>query len=56
MVGRRCIEIEKDAAIGSRHNLYRLISNSALHMPSVGKVIKESEGTLIHSRKGRLAR
>lgn len=43
-----CKEMEKALTIGNSHNLYLPIGSIGPRKPSVGKVTKESEGTLIH--------
>lgn len=51
----RCRKMNKLGAIGSSGNLYRLIGNTGPRSPNVSKVIKESDGTPIHSQYRRLA-
>lgn len=41
--------MEMPVAIGTRLNICRLIINAGPRKPSVGEVIDESDGTLIHS-------
>lgn len=46
----------KATAVGDSHDDYRLIDSTGPRKRWVPKVIKESDGTLIHSRERRLAR
>lgn len=48
-----CREMERAAAIGNGHNLDRLVGNTGSRKPSANEVIKESDGTLIHSTERR---
>lgn len=50
-----CREMKKSAAVWSGRRRYRLIRNAASRKPSLGQVIKASDGTLIHSQQCRLA-
>lgn len=48
--------MQKDAAIGSGCNLYRLIRSTGARKSSIGEVIKYPDGSLIHYRERRLDR
>lgn len=49
------MEIERVAAIGSSCSIYRLLRNARPPKLNVGAIIKESDGTLVHSQEHRLA-
>lgn len=49
-MGRVCREMEKTVAVGNSCSFYRLVRNTGPRKSSVGCVVKESDGPLIHSK------
>ena len=52
----KCREMEKAARIGNSRSLFRLIRDTGPRRPGVSEIIKESDGSLIHSQGRRLER